>query len=92
MIPKKFQCMGFTVPVKVGRMKDSTADGHYHGREPRIVISDGATKQVQEQTFWHEYVHCALTVLGYEEMNSNEQFVDQFAQCLYQLEKTRTNA
>ena len=90
MIPKQFECMGSTVVVSIEDCGEN-ADGHYHGRETRITIAKDSTKQNQEQTFWHEYMHCALTHLGYDKLNSNEQFVDQMAQCLYQLQKTRKN-
>ena len=81
--------MGFTIVVNVGVMEDKSADGHFYGCEQRISISKEITKQVQEQTFWHEYMHCVLTTLGYDKLNNDEKFVDRMAQCLYQLEKTR---
>ena len=89
-IPKKFECMGFTVTVTLEKV-DSGLDGHFTGNKQKISISPENSVQVQEQTFWHEYIHCALTNLGYEDLNDNEQFVDQMAQCLYQLQKTRVD-
>lgn len=87
-IPKSFECMGFTVTVEVKDI-DKENNGHFHGQTQLIEIDKTASKQMREQTFWHEFMHCALTNLGYEELNSNEQFVDQMGQCLYQLQKTR---
>ena len=88
-LPKSFECMGFTVKVETKVLEDPDVDGHFYGRDSKIVISEMASPQTQAQTFWHEYMHCVLTYLGYKELNENEQFVDQMAQCLYQLEKTR---
>ena len=88
-VPTKFECMGSTVTVRVGAMEDPGLDGNYHGTEQAISISKECTEQAQEQTFWHEFMHCALTHLGYKKLNDNEQFVELVAQCLYQLQKTR---
>ena len=88
-IPTRFECMGSTITVRVEEIKDPSLDGHYNGTEQEISVSKECTEQAQEQTFWHEWVHCALTHLGYKKLNDNEQFVDQLAQCLYQLQKTR---
>ena len=81
--------MGYDIDVTIDTLRDENSDGHFFGNEQKIVISKESNKAVQAQTFWHEWMHCALTTLGYSELNNNEQFVDQMAQCLYQLEKTR---
>lgn len=86
LIPKRFECMGFTINVKMDEMSDC---GKWHPDKQLIRIAKGNPDQVTEQTFWHEFMHCALSNLSYDELDSNEQFVDQMAQCLYQLEKTR---
>lgn len=90
MIPTSFECMGFTFQVKKEKV-DDTGDhsGAFYGEEGFIKVDPSCRKDLMHQTFWHEYVHCALSTLGYEELNSDEQFVDLMAQCLYQLEKTR---
>ena len=87
MIPKSFECMGLTFSVSLEDMEDNF--GKYHSLTQRLRIAKNHSKQVQEQTFWHEFMHCALDQLGYADLNDNEQFVDQMAHCLYQLEKTR---
>ena len=81
--------MGFDIDVVIEKIRDEDVDGHFHGNKQKIVISNEATKQVQQETFWHEWMHCALTTLGYSDLNKDEKLVDQMAQCLYQLEKTR---
>ena len=83
--------MSSTVNVSVEDMADKESDGHYYGQEYRITIDKKGVQQLQEQTFWHEFMHCALTHLGYKKLNDNEQFVDQMAQCLYQLQKSRVD-
>lgn len=88
-IPRKFECMGFTVEVDVRKMSDKSADGKFYPTDYRIDVSSELTEQRQQQTFWHEFMHCALNILGYEKIDANEQFVDQMGQLLYQLEKTR---
>ena len=87
-IPKQFECMGFTIKTTVGKMDDSLC-GKWYPSENMIRVSDDFPTQTQEQTFWHEFVHCALDTLGYEKLNSDERFVDQMGHCLYQLQKTR---
>ena len=89
-IPTKFECMGSTVTVALEAC-ETGADGHYHGGKARVSISPECNEQAREQTFWHEFMHCALTHLGYSKLNDNEQFIDQMAQCLYQLQKSRVD-
>lgn len=88
-IPKQFDCMGFTIPVVIEEIRAEDLHGEYDVVDPAIRISKESAKQVQEQTFWHEYVHCALTTLGYSKLNKDEKFVDRMGQCLYQLERSR---
>jgi hypothetical protein len=80
--------MGSTVTVKVERL-DSDKDGHYDHNKQQISISKECNDQALSQTFWHEFVHCALSHLGYCELNSDEQFVEQMGQCLHQFHKTK---
>jgi len=87
MIPKSFECMGFTVTVEMADMEENY--GKWYSDKRLIKVAKGHSKEVREQTFWHEFMHCALDHLGYGELNENEQFVDQMAHCLYQLQKTR---
>jgi len=88
-IPTKFECMGMTVTVEVGGLKHSNEHGTYDSEKQLIAIDANQTKQNRHATFWHEFVHCALSTLAYEELNKDEEFVERMAQCLYQLEKTR---
>ena len=88
MIPDRFECLGLTIEV---RQEPVPGDDHgdYSASEAVIRINPDQSEQLMGSTFWHEFVHCMLSMLGYEDLNSDEQFVEQLAQCLYQLEKTR---
>ena len=86
-IPSQFECMGMTVTVTVGKCAKGM-HGEYHANDNLIKIGNLKTEELRASTFWHEFVHCALTTLGYNELNDNEQFVEQMAQCIYQCHKT----
>ena len=88
-IPSEFECMGMTVKVEMDGLHNSEEHGTYDHDRNLIAIDSKQTKQNKSATFWHEYVHCALSTLGYYELNKDEEFVERMAQCLYQLEKTR---
>ena len=89
MIPKSFMCMGFKIVVSVEEVRDEASDGEFHGRKQKISIDKSSSRQTQDQTFWHEFMHCALGTLGYKKLDNDEKFVDRMASLLYQLEKTR---
>lgn len=40
------------------------------------------------QTFYHEKVHAILSLMGEDDLNNNEKFVDLFASLLLQTDKT----
>jgi hypothetical protein len=46
-------------------------------------------KSTKEKTFFHELVHHILDNMGQDELNSNEQFVDDFANLLFEYEKSK---
>lgn len=89
MIPNSFECMGFTINVHTTTELKKNIHGKWEPSTQQILIRWNDTFQMQEQTFWHEAVHCILDNLSYDELSHDENFVDRFAQCLYQLEKTR---
>ena len=47
------------------------------------------TEQQEEQTFYHEFIHAALDSLGYPDLSSNEQLVDQIGSLIQQLMKSK---
>jgi len=86
-IPKTYECLGFTIKVQYKEIDGLC--GHFDPQEGVMTLNPASKEELLRQTFWHEAMHSFLITLGYEELNSNEQFVDQIGQCLYQLEKTR---
>jgi len=84
--------MGRTVRVnktKKNKFVDgSDTYGHWNPFKFEIYIADGLTSQQEDQTFYHEFVHAAFDVLGYADLSSNEQLVDQMASLIQQMIKT----
>jgi hypothetical protein len=84
--------MGHTIKVKITKDVPEGNDGVWKPdlQEIWIVpISRGITKSNQEQTFWHEAMHCIFDTLSYNKHNQNEVLVDRVAQCLYQIDQTK---
>ena len=46
-------------------------------------------KETKEKTFFHELVHTILDSIGEYKLNENEDFVDAFAERLYEYEKSK---
>ena len=92
MIPKSFQVLGHTIKVKITNDIDPGSVGIWKGNKQEISIlpvSDTFPKSLQEQTFWHEVMHCIFSMLSYDEYDKDEALVDRISQCLYQIDKTR---
>ena len=87
MIPHRFECLGLVITVKRTKLKKSY--GKWKPNKLEILIDDRSVEQVQEQSFWHEALHCMLDSLGYDKLSQNEKFVDRLGHCLYQLEQSR---
>lgn len=58
-----------------------TLCGRYKGKK--------IAKVEREKTFFHELVHMILDSMGRERLKYDENFVEDFAQRLYEYEKTR---
>ena len=80
--------MGMTVDVFVEDVDDRDKVGYFSAEDSRIAIQPMDSDEYLMATFWHEFMHCVFSTLGYEDDNSNEQKIDQIAQCLLQLHKT----
>ena len=87
MIPKSFQIMGHKIRVKVTDSFDSDRVGEWNPKTCTIKLKPQLSS-LQEQTYYHELVHCILDHLSYDTESENEQFVDAVSQCLYQALKT----
>jgi hypothetical protein len=47
-------------------------------------------KAEREKTYYHELIHMILDSMGKHNLKYNEDFVEDFAQRLYEYEKTKT--
>ena len=95
LIPTTFQVFGheFKVIFTDSLVQDDEAVGMYRHNKHLITIQNnsngaGMMESRQEQTFYHELVHCILDQMGEEKLYHNEKFVDLFSQCLHQMLKT----
>ena len=93
--PTKFEILGQEIKVKYTKnLLQQNAWGRYTHNKKLIEIQthniDGTELDIDHmsQTLMHEMLHCALDYLGYDDLSMNEQFVDQLAQVLWQIEKT----
>lgn len=50
----------------------------------KIYLNKALTEQVKAETLCHKIVHGILTHLGYDEMATNEQFVQAVGNAIYQ--------
>ena len=55
--------------------------------QPNVVDANHPNSEYM-QTFYHEKVHAILAVMGEDELNNNEKFVDLFATLLLQTDKS----
>ncbi len=91
MIPRRFDLFGRTVRVRKAKKRsfvDADTYGHWDSSKFEIVIQEGLNPDVEAQTFYHEFMHAALDALGYSDLSSNEQFVDQMGSMIHQMLKT----
>ena len=95
-IPEKLQISGKEYQViiqDVIKEKDNSKSlGIIKYTETKILIAKEndygkCSKESINHTFLHEAVHGALSAIGYEDMSSDEKFVDSFSDILYQIIK-----
>jgi len=96
IIPEKFKLSGKTVQVIID--DDYCNDNKYLGEadftEKLITLCNKysgkkLSKKSKEQTYFHELVHMILDSMGKDRLKWNEDFVELFAQRLYEYEKTK---
>jgi hypothetical protein len=93
MIPSRFSILGQTIKVV---FIDDLADRYEMAGRWRPTLNTIELQPPDEyysedyvnQTFWHEAVHAALEILGYEDQSKEEDFVDRMGQAIYQIIKT----
>ncbi len=92
-LPKSFQVGPHEISVKVvskSEMEalDDTIPLGFWERDQNVMYIQKAHRgmplTVQLHTFWHEFTHCQLELLGYDELSEDEAFVDQMASVLTQ--------
>ena len=91
MIPSKCSLAGIEIATvfdktladkmkKVGR-------SNYTGQQ--IVIDDSVVDMdMKHQVYYHELVHWILFIMGKDDLNADEEFIDLFGHLLYQAIKT----
>jgi len=93
--PKHFQIFGQKIKINYRKdMLGQGALGMYVHDSKRIDIQthDVEGKEIDEdmltQILRHEQTHCILSYLSLHELNMDEKFVDNFALCWHQIDKT----
>lgn len=93
-IPSRFDLGGLTITIK--NVKKCTGDDQedtegltiYTRSLIELAEDENATTQYKEQTFCHEWVHCMLDHIGYDDLDKDEVFVRRLSTALYQSIKT----
>ena len=93
--PKEFEIMGQKIKIEYSNsIKNMGAVGLWNSDSKTITIAThtitGAEydEDTMKQILYHEMVHAILHYLNYDELNSDEKFVDTFGACLHQIHKT----
>lgn len=84
-IVSTFQLAGYDWEVHLTE-EMPTMMGYCDMERCQIKIRDGMPYQTTQATFYHELVHAILFTMG--KMNHDEEFVDGFANLLYQFQRT----
>ena len=82
MLPKKVLVCGIPYSVEIHEDQFNTDCNHFGAIEYKpckIYISDNMPEAMQLQTLIHEWVHGALFSIGYDELRSDEKFVQNLA-------------
>ena len=90
-IPKKLKLFGQTINVEFvdNLINDRDAVGLAIYRENKILLQknvDGTkiTKEMMEQTFIHEVTHFIIYLMGENELQNNEKFIDILSSLFHQ--------
>jgi hypothetical protein len=93
-IPEQIQLMGQTIDIEwdtqLVHEHDALGLAEYRMRKIKLQPSTEVypvPRQVIEQAYLHEVVHCIFHALGEDEMRSDEKLVDGIAGLLYQVFK-----
>ncbi len=91
MIPKSFTIFAhkFNVKYSDNLIQREGAVGIYRHSKNEITVQNNIKgsnimESRQEQTYFHELVHCIFDQIGEDELCNNEKLVDMFSQALHQ--------
>jgi hypothetical protein len=96
IIPESFKLSGKLIKVIID--DDYCQDNKFYGEadftEKVITLCDKYNgkrikKAEKEKTFYHELTHMILDSMKRHRLKYNEDFVEEFAQRLYEFEKTK---
>ncbi len=89
-IPSEIQIAGqtFLVVQDPAIKKLSGCCGQTHFDEGVIIIDPHLKPDTKAITYFHELVHAILMTMGYNDLNKDEAFVDNFGSLLWQSFKT----
>lgn len=82
-IPREFKLGGITWKVEEHPFLPG-ALGATYGQETTVALLKTLPRQVKEQTYCHELVHCILYSMGVPTAEHDEKFIDGFAVFLHQ--------
>lgn len=89
IIPKKFSIFGLTYRVTQPKKVDKDDNwGEHSVVHKRIKVKKDLNQEQKEITYLHELIHTVLDNLEYNELSSNEVFVERFSKALHQILKT----
>ena len=96
LIPEKFRLNGkpYKVVIDDEYCNDDGMYGEADFTQQLITICNKYNgkvlkKSTREKTYFHELVHQILHSMGKEKLKYNEDFVDLFAERLYEYEKSK---
>ena len=86
---KKIKICGVPYKIKEVDVIDESTEGvtlgQIIGSKGIILIKKNQPKEIKKSTLFHEVFHGILTSLGYDELSSNETFVQSVSIAMYQM-------
>jgi len=96
IIPERFKLNGKTITVTIDDdyLSEYDSYGEADFTEKLITLCDKykgqkLSKKEKEATYFHELVHMILHSMDKHKLKYDEKFVEDFAQRLYEYEKTK---
>lgn len=85
IIPKRFKIFGLTFKVTQPWKVDKEDNwGECSIAKKSIKVKRSLNQEQKEITYLHELTHTILDCLEYNELSSNEDFVERFSKALHQ--------